>query len=83
MIAIQRFSDFRDSISESFPSSDSELAERLEWQLAQLNEQIAHFSRLALQSFDPDAQDRYWILASDISREAYEIRRTLRELKSE
>ncbi|HVH88627.1 MAG TPA: hypothetical protein VM912_18050 [Terriglobales bacterium] len=83
MIAVQRFLDFRDSISESFPSSDSELAERLEWQLAQLNEQIAHFSRLALQSFDPDAQDRYWILASDISREAYEIRRTLRELKSE
>ena len=83
MIAVQRFSDFRDSISESFPSSDSELAERLELQPAQLNEQIAHFSRLALQSFDPDAQDRYWILASDISREAHEIGRMLRQLKAE
>ena len=41
-------------------TTDPALSERLESHLAQLNEQIAHFSQLTLQSADQDKEDGDW-----------------------
>ena len=77
-----RFAENADShrLPESPLTGDLVTIERLQVHLNLLNQQIEKFSKLAVEAKDFEVQQRFWKVARDLSREAFEISQTIRKL---